>query len=202
MLNDALGFLQALTVNLRIGFVTLLIGLAIGFIAATVRYRSTGFGSRVAGFLIGFLRAFPVYVLMFVAANLLASTGVFNAFSTERNASIALVVALLAYTISACSDACLTFIRHRALGQLTQAWLLVPNVFQIFVVTVMSSSVGAAIGVQEAVTYTLALAETYDTRLERIGLILLVILFFAGMLGSSKYLVAILSNRIRARRPS
>lgn len=198
MLNDLYGFLQALMVNLQIGFIASALGFVLGFLAATVQYRFSGVGSRVAGFFIGLLRAFPIYVLMFVILNIFASTGILRAFSVETNASIALVLALLAYTISACADACLTFLRHRGLGQTAQAWLLVPNVFQIFVITVTSSSVGAAIGVQEAVTYTLSLAETYETHAQRIGLIVLVILFFAGLLGLSKLLVVTLIRRMRS----
>lgn len=200
MLDDVFGFLQALTVNLRIGLAALLIGLALGFVTAVIRHRGKGLMARAVGFLIGFLRAFPVYVLMFVAANVLASMAAFNAFDAGLSASVALIIALLAYTVSACSDACLTFLNHRARGYLTQAWLIVPNVFQIFVVTVMSSSIGAALGVQEAVAFTLALAETYETRIERIALILVVILFFAGMLRSSKFLVARSSALIIERR--
>lgn len=198
MLNDLYGFLQALMVNLQIGFIASALGFVLGFFAATVQYRFSGVGSRVAGFFIGFLRAFPIYVLMFVILNVLASTGTLSAFSVETNASIAVALALLAYTISACADASLTFLRHRSFGQSAQAWLLVPNVFQIFVIAVTSSSVGAAIGVQEAVTYTLSLAETYESRAQRIGLIVLVILFFAGFLGFSKMFVVKFTRRLRS----
>lgn len=198
MLDNIYGFLQALTVNLKIGFIALFLGLVLGFLAALVRYRSTGFGGRIAGFFIGFLRAFPIYVLMFVLLNIVASTGIFGTRSSEATASIVLVLAMLGYTVSACADACLTFLRHRGLGETAQAWLLIPNVFQIFVITVTSTSIGAAIGVQEAVTYTLSLAETFEARAQRIGLIVLVILFFAGLLGLSKVLVETLTRRIRS----
>ena len=94
----------------------------------------------------------------------------------------------------------MTFLNYRARGELAQAWLVVTNVFQIFVITVMASSIGAALGVQEAVAFTLSLAQTYETRIERIALIICVIVFFAGILMSSKFLVARTINAILGRR--
>ena len=94
----------------------------------------------------------------------------------------------------------MTFLNYRARGELAQAWLVVPNVFQIFVITVMASSIGAALGVQEAVAFTLSLAQTYETRIERIALIICVIVFLAGILMSSKFLVARTINAILGRR--
>jgi ABC-type amino acid transport system permease subunit len=194
------GFFQAFTVNLRLGLVALLIGLVLGLLTAVIRCRTDGFSARFIGFLIGVLRAFPVYVLMFVAASIFSTMSLFNAYEAEFSASIAVIVALLAYTVSACSDACVTFLNFRARGQLAQAWLVVPNVFQIFVITVMASSIGAALGVQEAVAFTLSLAQTYEMRIERIGLIICVIVFFAGILMTSRFLVARAIHTILRRR--
>lgn len=200
MLDNLLGFFLAFTVNFRLGFVALFIGLVLGLLTAVIRCRTSGVSARFIGFLIGFLRAFPVYVLMFVAASLFSTMSLFTAFDAEFSASIAVIVALLAYTVSACSDACVTFLNFRARGELAQAWLVVPNVFQIFVITVMASSIGAALGVQEAVAFTLSLAQTYETRIERIALIICVIVFFAGILMSSKFLVARTIHAILRRR--
>jgi hypothetical protein len=105
---------------------------------------------------------------------------------------------LLAGAIASCSDACVTFLQYRTQGQTKQAWLIVPNAFQIFIVAVMTSGSGAAIGVHEAVHFTLTLADTYETRTERIILVSIVILFFAGILGFAKFLSARLSARLTA----
>ena len=158
MLENVLLFLQALLVNLRIGSLTLAVGMGVGLIMAVIRHRGDGFARRGVEWLINFLRAFPVYVLLFVAANMLASIDMFDGVSPEGLAKFALVIALSAYTISACSDACLTFLRHRSRNEIEQAWLVIPNVVHIFVVTVVSTSLGAAIGVQEAVMFTIDLA--------------------------------------------
>jgi len=198
-------FLDAFTINLRIGIIALLVGLLTGFTSAILRFRSHGTTARLTGFFVGFLRAFPIYVLMFVAVNLLASMGTFDALTSKQPAEIALIVALSAYTVSACSDACLAFLQHRYRGQHSQAWLVVPNIIQIYVITVMSSSVGAAIGLQEAVTFTLNLSETLPTRYERILLVFAAILFFASIMGLTRWgvkRVSLLLTRTQAKRPT
>ncbi len=197
VLENIEGFFQAFSVNVSVGFLTMLIGLPIGFLTAAIRFYFSGWAARLVGFLIGFLRAFPVFVLMFLAVSFLASVGVFEILGNDYASQLALIVALLAYTISACSDAALTFFRYRALGQMHQAWLLIPNMFQIFVITVVDTGFGAAIGVKEAVTFTLALSESYETRIERISLLIVVILFFATTLALSKRFIAKMSVRIQ-----
>jgi len=199
MLDQVLGFLQALTINLSIGLTVVVLALTIGFVTAVVRLGSFTLGSRSMNFLIGVLRTAPSYVLLFVVAATLKAT-------TEPDTSggtiiplVALLLALLAGALASCSDACVTFLQYRALGQTKQAWLIVPNIFQVFIVAVMTSGTGAVIGVHEAVHYTLALADTYETRVERIVLVGVVILFFAGLLGFAKFLSTRLSAHLSAR---
>ena len=205
MLENIWLFLDAFTINLRVGSVALLIGLLLGFASALLRARRHGASAKLTGFLVGFLRAFPVYVLMFVAVNLLASLGLFDALTSKQSAEAALIIALSAYTISACSDAWLAFLQHRDQGQYSQAWLVIPNLIQIYVITVMSSSVGAAIGLQEAVTFTLNLAESLPTRDERLLLVFVVVLFFATIMGLTRWgvkRVSAMVTQAQAKRAS
>ncbi len=199
MLDHLLGFLNALTVNFSVGLLTLFVGLFLGFVTAAVRLAPNRLSAQTMNVVIGILRAVPSYVLMVVAAAIFTSADALGALSSQNAALIALFLALLAGTVSSCSDACVTFLQYRAQGRMEQAWLIVPNTFQIFIVAVMSSGVGAAIGVHEAVHYTLALAETYESRLDRIILVVIVILFFAAILASAKYMVGRASARLLAR---
>jgi hypothetical protein len=195
MLNHLLGFLNALTVNLSIGLLTLMAGLCLGFVTAAVRLAPNRLGAQAMNFFIGILRAVPSYVIMIVMTAILISTDALGMLVAEKEALLALFLAMLAGGISSCSDACVTFLQYRAQGRMEQALLIVPNAFQIFIVAVMSSGMGAAIGVHEAVYYTLALAEAYESRIDRIILVVVVILFFAAILGSTKYLVGRASSR-------
>ncbi len=196
MFNHVLGFLQALAINLSVGLIVLVLGLMLGFVTAVARLGSSPIGSSLMNFFIGVLRAAPSYVLLFVALPILTAAKMFGG---EIVLLLALFLALLAGALASCSDACVTFLQYRAQGQTKQAWLIVPNIFQTFIVAVMTSGMGAAIGVHEAVHYTLTLADTFETRMERIILVGMVILFFAGILGFAKFLSTRLSSRIAAK---
>jgi hypothetical protein len=195
MLDHLLGFLNALTVNLSIAFLVLLVGLCLGFVTAAIRLAPNRLGAQAMNFFIGILRAVPSYVIMVVMAAILTSADALGMLGSQTAALFALFLALLAGSISSCSDAWVTFLQYRAQGRMEQALLIVPNAFQIFIVAVMSSGVGAAIGVHEAVHYTLALAETYESRVDRIILVASVILLFAAILTPTKYLVGRASAR-------
>jgi hypothetical protein len=195
MLDHLLGFLNALTVNLSIAFLVLLVGLCLGFVTAAIRLAPNRLGAQAMNFFIGILRAVPSYVIMVVMAAILTSADALGMLGSQTAALLALFLALLAGSISSCSDAWVTFLQFRAQGRMEQALLIVPNAFQIFIVAVMSSGVGAAIGVHEAVHYTLALAETYESRVDRVILVASVILLFAAILTPTKYLVGRASAR-------
>jgi hypothetical protein len=195
VLDNLLGFLNALTVNLSIAFLVLLVGLCLGFVAAAIRLAPNRLVAQAMNFFIGILRAVPSYVIMVVMAAILTSADALGMLGSQTATLFALFLALLAGSISSCSDAWVTFLQYRAQGRMEQALLIVPNAFQIFIVAVMSSGVGAAIGVHEAVHYTLALAETYESRVDRIILVASVILLFAAILTPTKYLVGRASAR-------
>ena len=195
MLDNLLGFLNALTVNLSIAFLVLLVGLCLGFVTAAIRLAPNRLGAQAMNFFIGILRAVPSYVIMVVMAAILTSADALGMLGSQTATLFALFLALLAGSISSCSDAWVTFLQYRAQGRMEQALLIVPNAFQIFIVAVMSSGVGAAIGVHEAVHYTLALAETYESRVDRIILVASVILLFAAILTPTKYLLGRASAR-------
>ena len=199
MLDNTLLFLQAFTVNLKLGLITLAIGLVIGLPTAVVRHRGAGLGKGTINGVIYFLRAFPTYVLLFITFNILMSIGFFEGASQTFVAQAALVIALSSYTISACSDACLTFLSQMARDQPDQAWLIIPNVVQIFIVTAVSTALGAAIGVQEAVMFTIKLADSLASRGERILLMFVVVIFFTVVGLSVKWMVDQVAARLIAK---
>lgn len=194
MLETIIHFLDAFTLNLRIGSASLLIGVVLGLGSAALRFKRITMISRFIGFIIGLLRAFPVYVFMFVAFNYLVSSIAFDSLSLSQTSEIAVILAISVYTIPACSDAFLSFLLNRFQGKHEQSWLIFPNLMQVYVISVMSSSVGAALGLQEAVTFTLSLAETLPTREQRILLVFVVMLFFASIMASTRWIVLRLSR--------
>jgi len=79
-------------------------------------------------------------------------------------------------------------------------WLVIPNVFRIFVILVMSTSIGAAIGVKEAVTYTLIFSDGLVERSQKIMLLLLATVFFAVFFAAAKLMLDQLTRRIKRRQ--
>lgn len=195
LVEHTLEYLGAFLVNLRIGLIALLIGAVAGFVTARLRL-SGGVVAGITNAVISMLRAFPVYVLMFVLLNFLASSFLVSLLGTAYAIEAVLILALSAYSSSAASDAFIDFINHSRSKRSAQAWLIVPNLFRIFTIIVIGSSVGAAIGVKEAVTYTLTLADSLYSRTDRILVITASMLFFALVLIVSKHGVQRLSSVI------
>lgn len=191
------GFLSALVVNLQIACLSLLGGVLLGAPLGYVRSLKKGVLPLTAGLFVGILRAFPVFVLMFVLLNLISHpTGSFS-FIGLSFSELILVLALCAYSVSVVADAILDAIGAYRTGQLKQAWLLLPNLFRIFVILVMSTSIGAAIGVQEAVTFTLRSADMFSDRAHKIGLVVLATVFFAVFFGFARGLLDQLTARLK-----
>jgi Kef-type K+ transport system membrane component KefB len=63
----------------------------------------------------------------------------------------------------------------------------------------MSTSVGAAIGVQEAVMLTLARGDTLSTRQDQIELVLVVLLFFVVFFSIARYLIVLLTRKLNKK---
>jgi len=191
------GFLTAFLVNLQIASISLLGGLLLGAPLGYARATNKVILSWTAGLVVGFLRAFPVFVLMFVLLNLIPHPAGKYSFFSLSFSELILVLALCAYSVSVVADAILDAIRVYRTGNVTQAWLLVPNLFRIFVILVMSTSIGAAIGVQEAVTFTLRSADVFTDRAHKIGLVVLATVFFAVFFGLARGVLDQVTSRLK-----
>lgn len=177
LLNLLPGFFLALTINLQIGIFALFGGMLIGLPLTWLCLRG-GLIGKASEFVIAILRAFPVFVLMFVLLNFF-SDELLNILTTlESLHKTTLVLALCSYSASVISDAAKDSWQHYCRSERAQALLIIPNLFRIFTILVMSSSIGAAIGVKEAVSYTLLSIDKMPEPLERIATVFVVTLFF------------------------
>ena len=125
--------------------------------------------------------------------------GVLKAFADETVRIIAIVLALTAFALAAICDLTLAMLAQLAKGQMAEAFLIVPNIFRVFTSVLVTSSVGAAIGVSEAVSYTIRVYERFPDRLDRFLLVLGVTIFFAIFQTICKRLVLALSHAIQRR---
>jgi ABC-type amino acid transport system permease subunit len=191
----AFDFMQAFYVNILVGFASLLVGLAIGIPFAYAAY-SGGLIASLVGAIVGLLRASPVFVFMFLCFNILTQVIDGGSSTAIFTPVIALILALSCYSIAVVADTWLDlFKRHGAMTRET-IMLAIPIHSRTFVILVMSTSVGAAIGVREAVMLTLARVDTMNTRQDQIEFVLVVLLFFVVFFSIAKYLIVLLTRKL------
>ena len=189
-------FLYFFLTNIKIGLLSLAGGLLFGVpIAFALRYPLRI--NALINIILTLCRAFPVYILMFIVFNNINSDEFLGDFKDHTIRLIAVVVALSAYATAAVSDAMSDCLKHAANGDSAQAYLIVPNIFRIFTIAMISSSIGAAIDVSEAVSYTVRVYESFPDRADRFLLVLGVTIFFVIVQHSLKLLVLSLSQRIQ-----
>ena len=177
MFTLASGFLYAFRINLEVGFYSLLGGVLLGFPITWLRVNG-GWPRKLTEGFITLLRAFPVFVLMFALLNILSHSAYVTQHFSVNIPKTVLIIALCAYSTAVVSDAAQDCWNHYSKADYAQALLLIPTLFRIFTILVMSSSIGAAIGVQDAVSYTLGRMEEIPDALTRIWLVLAATIFF------------------------
>ncbi|MGH7094742.1 MAG: hypothetical protein ACREFB_14555 [Stellaceae bacterium] len=144
-------FLAGMSVNFEIAGIALGLGVVLGTGLTIARLRN-GVVGLAAQAVIGLMRAAPTFVVMFFLLNALPHAG---GLSPVMTVAIALVPYAAAYVADSAVDA----VRQLHAGSPLAGLLILPNVARAFFVLVMSSSVGAAIGVTEGIAVILRQAE-------------------------------------------
>lgn len=195
LFNLAPGFLYAFRVNLEVGLYSLLGGILLGFPFTWLRFQGGWLRKLTEGF-IALLRAFPVFVLMFALLNFLSNSVFVTQYFDANISKTVLIMALCAYSVTVVSDAAEDSWKHFQKSNYAQALLLIPTLFRIFTILVMSSSIGAAIGVQDAVSYTIARAEEMPDALMRIWIVLFATIFFVVFFSLIRFTIYKLVQRL------
>ena len=187
-----LNFLSYFLTNIKIGTFSLIGGLLIGVPLAWLLNKNNKWLSRMINVVLFFCRGLPIYILMFALLTSLSTDTLLKAFNGET-------LPLSVYALAAICDLTLVMLVQLAKGQIAEAFLIVPNIFRIFTTLLISSSVGAAIGVPEAVSYTIRVYERFPERIDRFLLVLAVTIFFAVFQSLCKKIVLMLSEMILRR---
>lgn len=190
-------FLTGLLLNMSIAGAALVLGLALGGPLALLRLQG-GVAGRLAGGLTALMRLAPAFVVMFFLLNLLPSTASIGPWQVPLHGPVVVVLSLVAYAAAYVSDTGLEAMGHRRDGAPELAWLFLPAMARAFFVLVMSSSTGAAIGVNEAVTVTLRQAQALGDVHQRLLLFGAVILFFTCLLQGAFVVVDRLRHHLAA----
>jgi len=194
-----LNFLSYFLTNIKIGTFSLIGGLLIGVPLAWLLNKNNKWLSPIINVVLFFCRGLPIYILMFALLTSLSTDTLLKAFNDDTLRTAAIILALSVYALAAICDLTLVMLVQLAKGQIAEAFLIVPNIFRIFTTLLISSSVGAAIGVPEAVSYTIRVYERFPERLDRFLLVLAVTIFFAVFQSLCKKIVLMLSEMILRR---
>lgn len=153
-----LALATAMVINFQIAAIALALGLALGLPLGLMQL-----GGRLqrslAGPLIGLMRAAPTFVVMFFLLNVIPADAALFGIGLAPSDLMIVALSLVPYAAAYAADNGREALLHLKRGSSDAALLFLPNLVRAFVVLVMSSGAGAAIGVTEGVAVVLREAE-------------------------------------------
>jgi hypothetical protein len=142
--------LAGMLVNFKIAGIALTFGLALGTLLALARLQG-GVAGFASSSVIGLMRAAPTFIIMFFLLNTLPRGGL--------SGVMIVAASLVPYAAAYIADSGVDALHQFRAGSMAACLLILPNIARAFFVLVMSSSVGAAIGVPEGIAVILHQAE-------------------------------------------
>jgi hypothetical protein len=191
--------LAGFLVNLEIGLAVVVIAIGLGVPLSLLRYNVPS-TRRPVGWCIRLMQGLPTYVVMFFVLNLLPRD--LALLGLPLTGLTAVVVAQSVYLIAYVAEDADEALGHLGRNDRERALLFFPNLLRGFVVVVMSSGFGAAVGVSEAVSATMRQAERLPALGDRILLFSVAIAFFALVVGSLNVLIRRLVGRLGQSAPA
>ena len=159
--------LGGMAVNLWIAAVALAVGLGLGLPLALLQLA----GRRrrwLAGALLGPMRAAPTFVVMFFLLNVIPPDATILGLPSAPSPQLIVALSLVPYAAAYVADNGREALLQLRRGAGEAALLFLPNLMRAFLVLVMSSGAGAAIGVSEGVAVILREAERWPTLADKL----------------------------------
>ena len=156
-----------LVVNFTIAAIALALGFALG-LPLGLMHLAGSVWRWLAGLLVGIMRAAPTFVVMFFLLNVIPPDATLFGLPVILSAPAIVALSLVPYAAAYVADNGRTAALQLRHGSLDAALLLLPNLMRAFLVLVMSSGAGAAIGVGEGVAVVLREAERWPTLAEKL----------------------------------
>ena len=169
--------LAGMLVNFEIAAIALIIGLALGALLGMVRLGGGVMGT-VAISLIGLMRAAPTFVVMFFLLNIIPRDATLFGIGVAPSGIMTVALSLVPYAASYVADNGAEALKQLRAGSPLGALQFLPNITRAFLVLVMSSSAGAAIGVTEGIAVILREAVLLPALSDKLVLFAIGILFF------------------------
>lgn len=188
-------FLAGMVINFEIAAIALVIGLALGLLLVAGRL-SGGVVAAITVSIIALMRAAPTFVVMFFLLNAIPRNATLFGAPFALSGIMTVALSLVPYSAAYVADAGIDCIRHLRTGATQGALLFFPNLTRAFLVMVMSSSVGAAIGVTEGITVVLRQAEQLPNFDDRLVLFAVGIVMFGIPLQIAFALIGLIQRRV------
>lgn len=187
-------FLAGMVVNFEIAAIALVVGLALGLPLAAGRLAG-GVLTAITVAIISLMRAAPTFVVMFFLLNAIPRDATLFGMPFALSGVMTVALSLVPYAAAYVADAGIDSVAHMRAGATHGALLFFPNVTRAFLVMVMSSSVGAAIGVTEGITVILREAEQLADFNDRLVLFAIGIVLFGIPLQAGFMLMSLFQRR-------
>ncbi len=170
-------FLSGLLVNFEMAICALLGGVLLGAPLAAARFRNK-LAAVPAAWLVAVLRTVPTMVMMFFLVNVVPASFSVGSWRWSMTPWLAVMVSLMLYAAAYVSDNAVEAMRQLRSGSPVAAMLFLMGLARTFLVMVLSSGFGAAVGVVEAVAVTMRAIDTLPKASDKLLLIGLVIVMF------------------------
>jgi len=194
-----LQLLAGMVVNFEIAFIALIIGLALGGLLSLLSL-SGGFLKATVATLVGVMRAAPTFVVMFFLLNAIPSGTAITigglSIGLAPSPLMAVALSLVPYSASYVVDNGIEAVMQLRRGSMLGALLFLPNITRAFFVLVMSSSTGAAIGVNEGIAVILRAAAPMTSLGDKMILFAIGILCFGLTLQFGFFMMRRLQRRL------
>ncbi|MFO1048794.1 MAG: hypothetical protein U1E52_12955 [Geminicoccaceae bacterium] len=185
-------------VNLRIAALALALGLVLGLPLGLAQLGGP-LPRRLAAGLVGPMRAAPTFVVMFFLLNVIPPDATLFGLPVILSAPAIVALSLVPYAAAYVADNGRTATLQLRHGSLDAALLLLPNLMRAFLVLVMSSGAGAAIGVGEGVAVVLREAERWPTLAEKLVVFASGVACFGFVFQTGFAVVNLVRARLRGR---
>lgn len=199
ILSDFLPQLLAgMAVNFEIAAISLVLGLVLGLLLIA-GLLAGGIASGVSASATALMRAAPTFVVMFFLLNSIPRDATLFGFSVAMSGVMAVALSLLPYAAAYVADSGVEAVKQLRGGSPLGALLLLPNLARAFLVLVMSSSAGAAIGVSEGIAVILRHAEQLPALGDRLVLFAIGIVCYGIPLQLGFALIRLLQRKLGER---
>lgn len=188
-----------MAVNLQIAATALALGLALGLPLGLLQL-GVGFRRWLAGLIVGTMRAAPTFVVMFFLLNIISPDATFFGLPARPSDRMIVALSLVPYAMAYVADNGREAALQLRRGANESALLFLPNIVRAFLVLVMSSGAGAAIGVADGVAVVLRAAERWPTLPEKLIVFAAGVACFGFVFQTGFALVRLARGALAARR--